>query len=153
MEVNLVDTPKGKVIGYWKTSTGTVHVYTDELLTLCSLDCSRLKGKPVKDTATASCRGCRQKALDWRWWSIYAEGLESPGWFDVYSNYLQSEEWQSRRILALERAEYWCQECRNAIATQVHHRTYARVGFELPDDLEALCAGCHKEKHWYKDFD
>jgi hypothetical protein len=30
---------------------------------------------------------------------------------------------------------------------EVHHRTYARLGFEQPDDLIALCHDCHQDHH------
>jgi len=30
---------------------------------------------------------------------------------------------------------------------QVHHLTYARMGNEHPDDLIALCPGCHAKRH------
>ena len=32
-------------------------------------------------------------------------------------------------------------------ATDVHHRTYERIGKERLDDLQALCGKCHKQQH------
>ena len=29
----------------------------------------------------------------------------------------------------------------------VHHKTYARLGCEAPEDLEVLCRACHDERH------
>jgi hypothetical protein len=30
---------------------------------------------------------------------------------------------------------------------EVHHLTYERLGAELPGDLEAVCAPCHRAAH------
>ena len=30
---------------------------------------------------------------------------------------------------------------------EVHHLSYERVGRELPEDLVALCPGCHRRAH------
>jgi hypothetical protein len=38
-----------------------------------------------------------------------------------------------------------CQECREALSTEVHHRTYDRLWQELPTDLSAVCHECHLE--------
>ncbi|MGH2369964.1 MAG: hypothetical protein ACRDI2_17430 [Chloroflexota bacterium] len=33
------------------------------------------------------------------------------------------------------------------VAAEVHHLTYERLGDELPEDLAALCAPCHRGAH------
>ncbi len=61
-----------------------------------------------------------------------------------YSEYLKTEHWQRQRRFALTRAAYRCQVCNtNALPLEVHHRTYARLGCELPSDLFVLCETCH----------
>lgn len=64
-----------------------------------------------------------------------------------YGAYLRSPEWKARRVRAIEAAKGRCQRCLTASATQVHHRTYIRAGGEHPEDLEALCAACHRREH------
>jgi hypothetical protein len=62
-----------------------------------------------------------------------------------YSEYLKTEHWQRQRRSALARAAYRCQVCNtNALPLEVHHRTYARLGCELPSDLFVLCETCHE---------
>lgn len=55
---------------------------------------------------------------------------------------------RSVRRWALERAEKRCQVCNTDERTlHVHHRTYERVGAELPTDLIVLCDACHGVFH------
>ena len=65
----------------------------------------------------------------------------------LYSEYLNSDEWQARRVLALKRAAGRCQLCNAAARLQVHHRTYERVGNEMLEDLTVLCDSCHAAFH------
>lgn len=64
-----------------------------------------------------------------------------------YLAYLQSPEWRSRRNTALRDAGFRCQQCASKRELQVHHKTYERLGAELLEDLEVLCAGCHEKHH------
>jgi hypothetical protein len=72
-------------------------------------------------------------------------------WMNWYrSQYLRSEEWHLRRKAVLQREDGLCQGCREARATQVHHRSDAyrqlrEAGRELLCDLVALCDKCHAE--------
>lgn len=61
----------------------------------------------------------------------------------TYLTYLRSATWRSKRIAALERAGQRCQVCNSPDKLQVHHRTYERLGNELPEDLTVLCDDCH----------
>lgn len=70
----------------------------------------------------------------------------SVAWWDLYSDYLGSEEWKSRRVAAIDLAHGRCQHCM-APAEEVHHKTYANVGAEQQDDLVALCHACHVAEH------
>jgi hypothetical protein len=64
-----------------------------------------------------------------------------------YQLYLKSEHWRSRRLLALETAKHRCQLCNSTKRLDVHHRTYARLGNEAPEDLTVLCRRCHMMFH------
>ena len=62
--------------------------------------------------------------------------------------YLKTERWKRRARAARERAGNRCQLCNSAAQPlEVHHRTYERLGWELPGDLTALCARCHGRHH------
>lgn len=65
-----------------------------------------------------------------------------------YADYLRSAHWQRTRAVILRRARGRCERkgC-GAAAVQVHHKTYKRLGFELPEDLEALCFLHHQKEH------
>lgn len=62
----------------------------------------------------------------------------------AYTRYLESELWQAARMRyeASDRPPY-CFVC-GARTTQLHHSTYARLGFERPEDLVRLCDRHHK---------
>lgn len=69
-----------------------------------------------------------------------------------YREYLASEGWQRRRKQFLHEHSD-CNRCDLprwlAIIVydqdlHIHHKTYARVGGELDDDLEPLCRRCHE---------
>lgn len=64
-----------------------------------------------------------------------------------YREYLQTPEWQARRLRALERAGHRCQVCNDGKQLNVHHRTYERRGNERDEDLFTLCRGCHSIFH------
>jgi 5-methylcytosine-specific restriction endonuclease McrA len=61
----------------------------------------------------------------------------------VYINYIRSAEWKAKRLQVLTRDKYLCQVCKKKLATQVHHKTYARFGHELLEDLLSACRSCH----------
>lgn len=64
-----------------------------------------------------------------------------------YDAYIQSPQWRIRREAAVGRAGGKCQLCASTRALNVHHNDYARLFDELPTDLVALCAKCHKHFH------
>jgi len=77
--------------------------------------------------------------------SIYAYVLKPN-----YSEYIKSIEWRSRADDAKERAGYRCQLCnvhQREAALHAHHRTYERLGCELPGDITVLCKDCHAKLH------
>lgn len=65
-----------------------------------------------------------------------------------YADYLLSPEWRERRKQALDWARNACQLCNSPQEPlHVHHRTYDRLGAELPADLVVLCEDCHDKHH------
>ena len=67
-----------------------------------------------------------------------------------YLAYLKSPLWNFQRYKALVVAGFRCQKCKkhaveDGVVLQVHHKTYERLGKELPEDLVVLCKECHKE--------
>jgi 5-methylcytosine-specific restriction endonuclease McrA len=65
----------------------------------------------------------------------------------TYADYLRSPRWQARREWAIAAAGGRCMLCYAVAALDVHHRTYERLGHELPTDLVALCSACHEAYH------
>jgi hypothetical protein len=55
-----------------------------------------------------------------------------------------SPRWQVLRGYIFIRSGGWCEMCWDQAATQVHHRTYDRLGDEAFLDLLAVCANCHR---------
>ena len=64
-----------------------------------------------------------------------------------YKAYIKSKRWKKKAAAARKRAGFRCQLCNAEGRLQVHHRTYERLGYELPGDLIALCVDCHKKFH------
>jgi len=65
-----------------------------------------------------------------------------------YYAYLSSSAWQRKRVVVLNRAGYRCERCTSdAQPLHVHHKTYERLGDELPEDLTVLCKKCHEKEH------
>ena len=67
-----------------------------------------------------------------------------------YQAYITSSRWRNSpaRQAELEAAGYRCRVCYrpdSEVELQVHHRTYERLGCELPGDLLSVCAECHGE--------
>ena len=65
-----------------------------------------------------------------------------------YEEYLQTDYWKALRKEAKKRVGYRCQVCnRNDRPLHTHHRTYERLGRELPNDVTVLCDVCHSLFH------
>lgn len=70
--------------------------------------------------------------------------------WDKYTSYLGTKEWQTIRKKILERDNFICQSCLENKATDVHHKTYANVFNEHAFELVSLCRSCHDRYHDYK---
>lgn len=66
----------------------------------------------------------------------------------VYAIHMKSCRWKSfKRRLKRDRGTA-CERCgKTGVTVQVHHKTYERLGCELPDDVEILCVECHRANH------
>lgn len=65
-----------------------------------------------------------------------------------YRQYLRTPEWRRTRAAALERAGNACSlDATHTQDLEVHHRTYERLGAELPGDVVVLCRTCHRVHH------
>lgn len=64
-----------------------------------------------------------------------------------YDDYIQSKDWRERADAAKERAGHRCQVCYSPDQLDAHHRTYERLGNELPSDITVLCRNCHTLFH------
>jgi 5-methylcytosine-specific restriction endonuclease McrA len=68
--------------------------------------------------------------------------------YKMGAKYMEQEEWQVRRVLALTRAGHQCQTCASRDTTlDVHHNSYKNYGNETPQDLVVLCRSCHQKLH------
>lgn len=69
-------------------------------------------------------------------------------WWGRYNDYLNSSEWASRRVQALERDGHLCQarmsDC-STWATEVHHLDYRFLGDEPLFTLQSVCQSCHEK--------
>jgi hypothetical protein len=66
---------------------------------------------------------------------------------DEYQEYLHTEHWHETRQRALRAVGWRCEACTSTHKLHVHHRDYARLGNEHPDDLRVLCDNCHHLVH------
>lgn len=65
----------------------------------------------------------------------------------IHRQYLCSEVWRAKRTEAISFYGATCSRC-GQYGTDVHHKTYERVGgAELMSDLEIMCRGCHEAHH------
>ena len=67
--------------------------------------------------------------------------------WEKYTAYLKSEQWQTKRRKVLECDNHLCQACLIRRAVQVHHLTYDHVFNEPCFDLVSVCLICHEELH------
>jgi hypothetical protein len=84
---------------------------------------------------------CVKLAADFEKKNELAEGSE-------YRKYLKSEAWKAKREKVLDRANNWCEGCRERPAEEVHHLTYEHRFYEFLFELVALCPPCHSLIHY-----
>lgn len=64
-----------------------------------------------------------------------------------YRKYLKTDHWRSLREDVLRLSFRMCCKCGRRDRLHVHHRSYARLGCELLEDLTVLCYKCHHKEH------
>ena len=69
-----------------------------------------------------------------------------------YESYLQSEQWRAIRDRVVTRAAGLCEGCGTARGVDVHHTTYAHLGYEFLFELLLLCRECHRRWHATKNW-
>lgn len=69
------------------------------------------------------------------------------GQSEGYRVYMKSPEWAQKRKLKLKQVGYRCQGCGSDERLEVHHLSYARFGYERPEELQVLCHICHAHEH------
>ena len=67
-----------------------------------------------------------------------------------YLEYMQSDQWRTKRKYAIHKAGYKCDICRSKLCLEVHHKTYENLGNEKDEELQVLCKRCHKDLHYQK---
>lgn len=65
----------------------------------------------------------------------------------IYTEYLQSEEWKYKREEVFLSKWKLCQKCWSDQYLHIHHWTYLRLWKEKMKDLFVLCWSCHKKLH------
>jgi len=85
----------------------------------------------------------------WVYLDLREVNLEAPSLLRTmsYEQYLRTDHWLNVRDAAIKRANLRCVLCNSTVNLQVHHRTYERLGRELPGDLTVLCIICHERFH------
>lgn len=64
-----------------------------------------------------------------------------------YYDYINSEEWKTKRAQAIERDGRRCRTCLSNKHLNVHHLTYDRIFNESLNDLITVCHECHCKIH------
>lgn len=70
---------------------------------------------------------------------------------EKYDDYLKTKHWRAKRKAIIDERKGICEKCKKKIVEKgkmhVHHKTYVRIGDELPSDLMLLCEDCHHAIH------
>lgn len=140
---------------------GKVHALDDRdpSKTFCGRITTSFPGRAVT-TGSVTCRICadaparreRREAEDQVWRARAADlqkerQRQSDEWWERYNAYLRSPEWREKSQAVLKRANFVCEGCGKARATQAHHVTYRHVGAEFLWELRAVCNACHERAH------
>jgi len=73
-------------------------------------------------------------------------GVMSPldEWRERYNRRIRSTQWKNLKRDLIRLRGNQCERCAGVTALELHHKTYERLGFEQPSDLELLCYDCHR---------
>lgn len=68
-----------------------------------------------------------------------------------YHKYLRSKKWARIKVDLITIRGPKCERCgdvrKHVRYLHIHHLTYKNIGNEKPEDLEILCAPCHRNEH------
>lgn len=111
--------------------------------------------RALRDAGAITSTGAGGKGDPLRWFAADAAPPQSappaPTADPAYVRYLGSKEWRERCAPVLERAGGRCEDCGAPPAAgdtlEVHHLHYGTLYAERPEDLAALCSGCHRRRH------
>jgi hypothetical protein len=129
--------------------TGTVReIGIAATMSALSAPPSTRSGRPIVRVRSVAYRMHRQRNgwvyLDLRTIDVDASPLLRTM---SYEQYLRTDHWLKVRDAAIERANRRCALCNSAVNLHAHHRTYERLGRELPGDITVLCSVCHDKFH------
>jgi len=65
-------------------------------------------------------------------------------WRARYEAHLSSLKWYALKCRLIEERGAQCERCGRNLPLALHHKTYERLGDELPSDVELLCHECHE---------
>lgn len=78
--------------------------------------------------------------------AIALSGLSRREWYRQI--YMLSDHWRELRGRAIQRDGGKCVRCHSTIGLQVHHLKYRSIFDVRLEDLETLCAPCHRLEHF-----
>lgn len=81
------------------------------------------------------------------WQRLHVRAEASPSWRPPAR---ESQVWAANRLVVLERDGRRCVRCGSTHYLHVHHREHWNPddpATHEPDNLETLCAGCHRREH------
>lgn len=111
-----------------------------------SLSSQHWRKEPYRCRTCESAHKTAKMQAQWRAQREKREREDELKWMP-YREYLGTSEWAQRRRSVIQRADFRCQVCASEGRLHVHHRTYINRGNERPEDMIALCAGCHELFH------
>jgi hypothetical protein len=105
-------------------------------------------GRPIAHVRSVAYRKYRQRN-GWVYLDLRDAGVDSSELLRTlsYEQYLRTDHWLKVRDAAIKRANFRCALCNSGVNLHAHHRTYERLGRELPADLTVLCSACHDKFH------
>jgi hypothetical protein len=130
-------------LGYWDNRYEDLPWFVERL---ANITYKVPQEKSVKEMNTLSLTQDSDLKQEW-----YNEAIDllvelCGGDYINYDNYIQSTTWREKATKAKERVGWRCQVCnrhKDEITLDAHHRTYERLGEELPEDITVLCRDCH----------
>ncbi len=105
---------------------------------------------PLKLCKLTLCKNCLKQLrseYDWNVFDSDPEKFPLEDWFEPF--FYSSEDWKVRSQSCRENANWTCSECNinlesNPYLLHAHHEWGTR--YNDPEDLKALCIGCHAEQ-------